>query len=87
MSKNQLHAAVGCGIQLGKELLQNRDCIRELKRELCGSFHGWSVDHSALLSHHIQYIMHHNVTVFFIKLYALKFYIDSYLHSASSSRQ
>ena len=49
MSKNQLHATVGCGIQLGKELLQNRDCIRELKRELCGSFHGWSVDHSALL--------------------------------------
>ena len=40
-----------------------------------------------VLTHHIQYIMHHNVTVFFIKLYALKFYIDPYLHSASSSRQ
>lgn len=59
MSNNRLSAAVGWAIQLRKEVLLNGDRIRELKRELYGSFQGRSAMNWALLLFVAEKILTH----------------------------
>ena len=64
VSTNRLSAAVGWAIQLRKEVLLNGDQIRELKRELYGSFRGRSAMNWAILLFFAEKVLtHHCYTV------------------------
>ena len=64
VSTNRLSAAVGWAIQLRKEVLLNGDRIRELKRELYGSFCGRSAINWAILLFFAEKVLtHHCYTV------------------------
>ena len=56
---NRLSAAVGWAVQLRKELLVNGDRIRELKRELYGSFRGRSAMNWAILLFFAEKVLTH----------------------------
>ena len=64
VSTNRLSAAVGWAIQLRKGVLLNGDWIRELKRELYGSFRSRSAMNWAILQFFAEKVLtHHCYTV------------------------
>ena len=64
VSTNRLSAAVRWAIQLRKEVLLNGDQIRELKRELYGSFRSRSAMNWAILLFFAEKVLtHHCYTV------------------------